>query len=94
MTILKSEYDKVFGAYTDIQWSSPASSGYKSGNGNSFIFSLRDDFNFVQLKCLDKSKEVYHHKDWLTCFGCEFNIANNCNINTISHSYLGNCGYY
>ena len=67
MTIIKSEKGKVFGAYTDIPWSSEG--GYKSENGNSFIFSLIDDFNFVQLKCLDKSSEVYHHKDCLTYFG-------------------------
>ncbi len=67
MTIIKSEHGKIFGAYTDIPWTS--SEGSKSGNGNSFIFSLRDDFNFVQLKCLDKSKEVYHNKDWLTSLG-------------------------
>ena len=49
---------KVFGAYTDIPWSSDG--GYKNGNGNTFLFSLRDDNNFVKLKCLKKEKEVYH----------------------------------
>ena len=58
---------KVFGAYTDISWLSNGE--YKNGNGNTFIFSLRDDFNFVKLKCLNKSSEVYHYKDSLTCFG-------------------------
>ena len=42
---------KVFGGYTDIPWQS--SGGGKSGNGNSFVFSLREDFNFVKLKCLE-----------------------------------------
>ena len=50
--------DKVFGVYTDIAWSS--NKNYNNGNGNSFVFSLRDDFNFVKLKCLDKKSEVYH----------------------------------
>ena len=43
---------KIFGAYTDIPWSSKR--GSKNGNGNTFIFSLKDDFNFDKLKCLDK----------------------------------------
>ena len=58
---------KVFGAYTDISWSSNIE--WKNGNGNTFVFSLRDDFNFVKLKCLDKSYEVYHHTDYLTNIG-------------------------
>ena len=58
---------KVFGGYTDISWKD--NGGCKNGNGNSFVFSLRDDFNFVKLKCLYKSKEVYHHSDCLTLIG-------------------------
>ena len=46
LTIIESELGKVFGAYTDISWSSEI--GYKNGNGNTFIFSLRDN-NFVKL---------------------------------------------
>ena len=87
MTIIKSEKGKVFGAYTDILWSSKK--GWKSGNGNSFIFSLRDDFKFVQLKCLDKSNEVFHYKDYLACISGVFYIEDDYNINTSSHSYLG-----
>ena len=98
MTIIKSEHGKVFGGYTDIPWSTPKDGDveYKSGNGNSFIFSLRDDFNFVQLKCLDKSKEVHHNKDYLTSLGGGggFYIWDKCNINTKSWSNLGHCGYY
>ena len=81
---------KVFGAYTDIPWSSEE--GYKNGNGNTFIFSLRDDFNFVKLKCLDKRKEVYHDAEYLTCIGLHgsgFCIFDECNINTYSYSCLG-----
>ena len=43
---------KIFGSFTDIPWSSEK--GYKKGNGNSFVFSLRDDFNFVKLKWMNK----------------------------------------
>jgi len=39
----------VFGGYTDISWQ--LSGEEIQGKGNSFIFSLRDDENFVKLKC-------------------------------------------
>ena len=58
---------RIFGAYTDISWQKYG--GYKNGNGNSFIFSLRDDLNFVKLKCLKKSKEVENYENFLTCIG-------------------------
>ena len=32
---------RIFGGYTDIPWTSE--NGFKVGNGNTFIFSLRDD---------------------------------------------------
>ena len=35
------ETGKFFGAYTDIPWES--NGGWKKGNSNSFLFSLRDD---------------------------------------------------
>ena len=44
--------NKIFGGYTDISWTSI--DGWIEGNGNSFIYSLRDDNNFVMLKCLKK----------------------------------------
>ena len=77
----------VFGGYTDISWTSKW--GYKNGNCNSFVFSLRDDFKFVKLKCFNKSYEVYNGKDSLACFGSNasgFCIVDDCNINTNSIS--------
>ena len=38
---------KVFGCYTDIAWTN--SDRWVHGNGNTFVFSLRDDFNFIKL---------------------------------------------
>ena len=43
---------KIFGGYTDIPWKEEGE--WVEGNCNSFIFSLRDDFNFVKLRCLRK----------------------------------------
>ena len=37
------ETGKFFGAYTDIPWESSFPGKHKYGNGNSFLFSLRDD---------------------------------------------------
>ena len=81
---------KIFGGYTDVSWSS--NEGYKKGNGNTFVFSLRDDFNFIKLKCLNKSNEVGHYASYLTIIGYSasgFKIHDNCNINTYSRSNLG-----
>ena len=81
---------KVFGAYTDISWQNDGYS--KSGKGNSFVFSLRDDFNFIKFKCLNKKEEVNHNENYLTYIGSGasgFKIANECNINKRSFSCLG-----
>ena len=65
----------------------------KTGNGNSFLFSLREDGNFIKLKCLKKESEFIYNKDWIACFGETnggFKIGNDCNIQITSSSDLGN----
>ena len=52
LIIIKSESGKIFGGYTDIEWTSIR--GNKSGNGNSFVFSYRDNSSIIKLKCLRK----------------------------------------
>ena len=47
LSIIKSEMGKVFGCYTDIAWKN--NDEWIDGNGNTFVFSLRDDFNFIKL---------------------------------------------
>ena len=52
---------------------------------------MRDESNFVKLKCLNKIYEVYHYKDELCLFGYDgkvFYIKDNCNTNN-SFSSLG-----
>ena len=86
---------KVFGCFTDIAWKN--SGGYISGNGNTFVFSLRDDFNFVKLKWLNKYYEALHYANYLTSIGyCAsgFHIYDDCNINTSSCSNLGRDGQF
>ena len=71
---------RIFGAYTDIPWQN--NGNRKEGNGNTFVFSLRDNFNFVKLKCLNKSNEVFHRNDYLTAIGYDgsgFWIEEYCN---------------
>ena len=44
---------------------------------------------------MDKSKEVFHHKDYFNCFGVDdLTIEVDCNININSISCLGSTGYY
>ena len=59
---------KVFGCFTDIAWTNNRD-WVSDGNGNTFVFSLRDDFNFVKLNCLNKTYEVYHGSCYLTYIG-------------------------
>ena len=81
---------KVFGGYMDISWQN--NGGYKNGNGNTFVFTLRDDFNFVKLKCLNKTQEVFHDASFLTVIGYQasgFAIYEDCNIKKNSQTNLG-----
>ena len=57
---------------------------------------MRDDFNFVKLRCLRKDKEVYHRSDFLCSFGCGcgFTLTDDCNIKIDNWSDLGHRGYY
>ena len=40
ITIVKSEFNHIFGGYTDISWQSPKSGHMQSHKGNSFLFVL------------------------------------------------------
>lgn len=90
LILLRSkDYNKIFGAYTGIPWTSIL--GWKDGNGSSFLISYREDKTFIQLKCLDKEYEVYHSEKEIIQFGIFGNlyICNDCNITKNSCSYLG-----
>ena len=83
------------GAYTDIPWTSHIgeNQGRKSGSGNSFLFSLREDLSFIKIKCTKKENEVLHRGDMLFCFGiCDFGILSDCNKKPTSFSVLSS--YY
>ena len=83
---------RIFGAYTDIPWTSDKNGAFKVGQGNSFLFYWRHDQKFIKLRCINRKKEVYHSKDSLCCFGgMDLNVRNNCNIDYYSYSLLGEC---
>ncbi len=70
LTIIKSELGKVFGGYTDIPQGSASFPGAsKLGKGNTILFSLKDDMNFVKMRFIGKSAEIRHNDNILCCFG-------------------------
>eukprot|EP01084_Bolivina_argentea_P139348 245161_1 len=67
ITIVKSEYQRIFGAYTNISWGSVT--GYKE-DSSCFLFSYGNN----KLKIHKNSKNnganaVFHYKDWGPSFG-------------------------
>ena len=95
MNIIKSEMGKIFGGYTDIPWE--LGGGFKKGNGNSFLFSLRENSNFVKLNCMNKEKEVKHISNCLCHFGGDgkgFRLWKGCDVAKEGFSALGDNDIY
>ena len=57
----------ISGWYTDISWSTVR--GFKTSNGNSFIFIMNDVEELNILRCKKNRNEVYHDKYRLCWFG-------------------------
>ena len=57
---------------------------------------MRDDSNFVKLRCLKKEREVYHYSNELCNFGngYGFLIENDCKTKEYGLSELGLAGVY
>ena len=48
---------------------------------------MKDEKEFIKLRCTNIHREVYHHKDYLCCFGgSDLNIYSDCNLNYKSYS--------
>ncbi len=58
---------RISGWYTDISWSTVT--GFKTSNGNSFIFIMNDVEELNILRCKKNRNEVYHDKYRLCRFG-------------------------
>ena len=78
------------GWYTDICWTFNEYGAWKEGNGNSFIFALKDDKELIKLRCKKKNEEIIICDDLLSSFGdWDLWIYDDCNINYYSRSNLG-----
>jgi len=55
---------------------------------------LREDSNFVKLKCLNKTKEVYHNSSYLCSFGDDYGFIVYNNNTSSNYSSLGDNEYY
>ena len=51
LIIARSDHNRVFGAFTDIPWTSPKQRKQVEGKGNSFLFTI-DKGKMIKLKCL------------------------------------------
>jgi len=69
VTIIKAEGGKIFGAYTDIPWTSGEYKKKVAGKGNSFLWSIDTNSKMYKFKCLEPDAEVYHYADRLPVFG-------------------------
>ena len=51
---------------------------------------MKDDKELIKFNCSNRLKEVYHHQEWLCCFGKgDLYIRNDLNIEYASNSGLG-----
>ena len=90
--IKSKEQNKIFGGYTDIPWTN--SGAFKLCNGNSFIFSIKNDNNFIVYKCLDMSKEVYHKNTFIEFGNSNLTLYGDNNIKKDGYASLGKDGCY
>jgi hypothetical protein len=87
LTLVESVQGKVFGGYTDQDWT--ATENYKSSQ-NSFLFSVTAKEKYP-LNKNQQDQAIYAHSQSLSTFGAnhDLSIANKCNENTTSFAALG-----
>ena len=55
MTIARNaENGTVFGGFTPISWEALENGKMIAGNGDSFIFTIKNEKDIIKLKCIDK----------------------------------------
>lgn len=91
LTLIKSaEYKCVFGGYTDIVWTS---GGDKKEKGNTFLFSLRSNLEFIKMP-FQSGFEIRDYSNCNPWFGSgnDLVLQDNCNnpINFKNFSNIGN----
>lgn len=84
VVLIKSSLGKVFGAFTDKDWTS--NNNYQN-TSNSFLFSI-DKKGKYPLKAGSESNAMYCYSSYGPTFGGghDFYICDNCNTNTSSYS--------
>jgi serine/threonine protein kinase len=100
LVIIKSNEDYIFGGYTEINWDNTTWNGKvgennnsrREGNGNEFVFTLKNPHNIQPSKFNMKNEWLNHS---ICCdaklgpiFGCnDIRIENECNNNNNSFSF-------
>lgn len=100
LVIIKSNEDYIFGGYTEINWDNTTWNGKvgennnsrREGNGNEFVFTLKNPHNIEPSKFNMKNEWLNHS---ICCdaklgpiFGCnDIRIENECNNNNNSFSF-------
>lgn len=87
LTFVKSEFDRVFGGFASIPWTSSAYNDYS--DEKAFIFSLTHRTKHEQSQL--KEKALRHYPGYLPTFGYahDFHICDNCDSVKSSHSLFG-----
>jgi hypothetical protein len=91
LVLIKSEYDNVFGGYTEQSWSfSKINQGHKT-DSNAFIFSLINEKNTpLKMKCINQECAIKCSNLYGPFFGNnDLYICDNSNSRNLSHSLLG-----
>lgn len=79
LVIIKSDYKKIFGGYTPIEWKRVEKPEFSMKDGSSFVFSLRSDNSITKLENIDGLFEVVHDPDLLLSFYSAIGILDQCN---------------
>ena len=62
-----------------------------AGNGNSFIFSIKNDNEFIKFECINKYREIWNSKNNMPSFGTmDIRLANYCDLLDSSFAEVGN----
>lgn len=84
VAIIKSEFNKVFGGFCDIDWQPD---GAWKSDPKAFIFSLSHKTKHEQYQ--QKEQAVYHANSFMVWFAYDILLYNECNNNSSSYSNFG-----
>ena len=69
VTIIKNDFNTVFGGYTSISWTSPARRTETHSDPDAFLFQLHPNIKIFSLHEKDDNKAVRHNASYLIGFG-------------------------